>query len=147
MGTLWNEKDRADVLARLDNLQPELHPKWGRMTCPQMVAHMIESLRMTLGDLDVQGKRTPFRWPVVKQLAIYVVPFPKGAPTAPELLRQTPSDWPEKISETKELIKRFASSGDRNDWPDHPLFGHMSKRDWGVLAQRHFDHHLRQFGV
>ena len=29
----------------------------------------------------------------------------------------------------------------------HPAFGKLSPRAWGVLAWRHTDHHLRQFGV
>lgn len=29
----------------------------------------------------------------------------------------------------------------------HPSFGRMRPKDWDVLQYRHFDHHLRQFGV
>ena len=32
-------------------------------------------------------------------------------------------------------------------WPDHPAFGALSRRAWGVLIYRHMDHHLRQFGA
>lgn len=30
---------------------------------------------------------------------------------------------------------------------DHPIFGRMSVRDWGVLLYKHTDHHFRQFGI
>jgi hypothetical protein len=33
------------------------------------------------------------------------------------------------------------------EWPEHPAFGRMSRRVWGVLGYRHLDHHFRQFGV
>ncbi len=29
----------------------------------------------------------------------------------------------------------------------HPFFGSMTRSSWGVLGYKHFDHHLRQFGV
>ena len=29
----------------------------------------------------------------------------------------------------------------------HPLFGSMSRREWGVVTYKHVDHHLKQFGV
>jgi hypothetical protein len=32
-------------------------------------------------------------------------------------------------------------------WPAHPFFGLLGPHAWGVLTRRHFDHHLRQFGV
>jgi hypothetical protein len=28
-----------------------------------------------------------------------------------------------------------------------PLFGPLTGREWGALAYKHADHHLRQFGV
>ena len=33
------------------------------------------------------------------------------------------------------------------EWQEHPAFGRLARRAWGVLAYRHLDHHLRQFGV
>lgn len=32
-------------------------------------------------------------------------------------------------------------------WADHPAFGDINGKDYGVLLYRHFDHHLRQFGA
>ncbi|MEK7381556.1 MAG: DUF1569 domain-containing protein [Gemmatimonadota bacterium] len=29
----------------------------------------------------------------------------------------------------------------------HPAFGSMTKSSWGILAYKHIDHHLRQFGA
>jgi hypothetical protein len=36
---------------------------------------------MALGELTVKPKHLPIRYPPLKQLIIYVVPFPKSAPT------------------------------------------------------------------
>jgi hypothetical protein len=29
----------------------------------------------------------------------------------------------------------------------HPMFGKLTKKQWADLLKKHFDHHLRQFGV
>jgi hypothetical protein len=44
-------------------------------------------------------------------------------------------------------LARFDDQRARTDWPLHPIFGRMSLRAYGVLAYKHTDHHLRQFGV
>jgi hypothetical protein len=102
---------------------------------------------MAIGELSCADKRTPLRWPVVKQLVIYWAPFPKGAPTAPELLGRTPMTWSTEISELELLIDRVAGISPSFAWPPHPAFGTLSRRAWGVLIYRHMDHHLTQFGA
>ena len=56
------------------------------MNASGMMAHLNDSYRMVLGDLKVKSKNLPLRYPGIKQLVIYALPFPKGAPTAPELI-------------------------------------------------------------
>ena len=51
-----------------------------------MLAHLNDSYRMATGELKVKPKNLPLRYTPIKQLIIYVLPFPKGAPTAPELI-------------------------------------------------------------
>lgn len=84
---------RDDLHRRLKALTPDRKPGWGNFTAPKMVCHLTDGLRMTLGDLAVKPKRTPLRFPVIKQLVVYVLPFPKGVPTAPELLARAPAAW------------------------------------------------------
>jgi hypothetical protein len=47
----------------------------------------------------------------------------------------------------RELLDRAASARTTDTWPEHPAFGKLSTRAWGVLIYRHMDHHLRQFGA
>jgi hypothetical protein len=68
-------------------------------------------------------------------------------PTAPELLARAPTDWAANLAELLASIDRFAGRDATIAWPDHPAFGRMSGRQWGVLSYRHVDHHLRQFNV
>jgi hypothetical protein len=122
---------------------------WGRMTAPQMVCHLAESLKMALGELPVASKKMPIRYPPLKQFIIYLAPFPKNAPTAPELLARSAGSWAGDVADLQALVDRVSARGADAlaQWPDHPAFGRLSRRAWGVLVYRHMDHHLRQFGV
>ena len=145
--TLWNESDRRDLLERVNKLRPDMHPAWGKMNATQMITHLTDWMRMAIGDLKSAPKNKPMRYPVIKQLIIYVMPWPKGVPTAPELLAREASGWDDERSDFIKRLKSFETLKSKTDWPPHPAFGRLSIRTWGVLGYKHTDHHLRQFGV
>lgn len=147
MASMWNERDRAALTERLRHLDPRHPAAWGKMTCPQMVSHLIEALRMAFGELAPTPRHLPLRYPPLKQLVVYVLPIPRGVPTASELLSRVPADFPRDVAQLTALIGRFAAIPPDFRWPEHPAFGKLTRRAWGVLAWRHADHHLRQFGV
>ena len=147
MASLWSEPDRRALLDRLARIRPDTPPRWGRFDGPAMLAHVNDALRMMLGDLTPKPKRLPIRHFPLKQLLIYVLPFPKGVPTAPELLVRTRGAvWADEVKVFRALISRLALSSAAKAWPDHPAFGPMTRRAWGVLAYRHVSHHFTQFG-
>ena len=147
MKSLWQEPVRQEVLDRLTRLSPAHRPAWGRFTAPQMVAHVADALRMAFGDLPTASKRLPLRHPPLKQFVICWMPFPKSAPTARELVSRPPGEWDAELAACRALVERFGREAPGRAWPAHPAFGRMSARQWGVVAYRHLDHHLRQFGV
>ena len=146
MKSIWQKPSREKLERRLDKLTANTPAKWGKFTAPQMVCHLIEALRMGLGEIKVPPRNTPFKRFPLKQLIIYVAPFPKGAPTAPELLARQPQEWNGEVEQLKDLLSRFAGGSFKN-FPEHPAFGQLSRTAWGVLVYKHMDHHLRQFGV
>lgn len=148
MRSLWNPRDREDLLARLERLEPGAPARWGRFTAANMLAHLNDTLRMSSGILPTKLRRSPLRFPLVKQLVIYVAPWPKGVPTAPELLARTDrAAWEEERAAFPKVLEGFTSRPRGEPMPEHPAFGRLSRRTWGFLAYRHSDHHFRQFGV
>jgi hypothetical protein len=146
MRSLWNAHDRRRLAERIGRLAPDHAPLWGRMTAPQMVVHIAAAIRMATGELPVRPRRTPFRHPVIKQLLVYVVPFPKGLPTD-KALQADPRSWDADVADLLDTLERFASRDRSAPWPPHPAFGALGPHAWGVLTHRHLDHHLRQFGA
>ena len=147
MKTLWDADTRAGTLARIDRIDADTRPVWGTMTAERMLAHLAESLKMALGITRCESKMLPIRFFPLKQLILYVFPFPKGAPTAPELLAGEALPVDDRKREIHDLVGTFAAREGRSDWPVHPAFGGLSAKAWGALTAKHFDHHLRQFGV
>ena len=144
--TLYDDARRAELLRRLEALTPERVPRWGRMQAPQMVAHLLEAYRMPSGDLRIRRVAVPFR-ALVRWLMLYVLPFPKGAPTAPALLARVPASWEADVAALRAAIAATRRPAPGAPLGDHPLFGRMSADDWGVLLYKHSDHHFRQFGI
>jgi hypothetical protein len=147
MKTLWQEESRNELTSRLGRLSAESRPLWGKMNAPQMLAHLNNSLRMAKGELKAAPKNLPIRYPPLKQLIVYWLPFPKGSPTAPELINREPGDWALENAELCRHLVHFSTRSQTEKFPDHPAFGRMTPRAWGVLVYRHIDHHFRQFGV
>ncbi len=148
MPTLRNPADRAALIVRLERLSPDATPRWGRMNAQQMLAHVADGFRMAAGELPVRPKHVlPLRHFPLKHLMIYVLPFPKNVPTAPELLSRSPESIEFERGRIKELLATLGAFPDGAARADHPLFGKMNTTLWGALGHKHFDHHLRQFGV
>ncbi|CAN5706523.1 hypothetical protein BH23GEM6_BH23GEM6_11320 [soil metagenome] len=157
MPTLLNHEDSAALERRFSQLQSDTPARWGKFTAPQMLSHVIQSLGMMAGSVEMTSGPGPWvvrNWPL-KHLLIYVLPFPKGLPTSPELLARASlpvesaqETWPSELDALRQALEPLVMRGDRGTkWPDHVAFGPMSGRQWGVLQYRHLDHHLRQFGL
>ncbi len=82
MATFRDEATRQYLCHRVALLTTETKARWGKFTAAQMVAHLNDAMRMASGELPVKPKKLPIRYFALKQLILYVLPFPKGAPTA-----------------------------------------------------------------
>lgn len=147
MPTVWDPAARADLLRRARNLTAAHDARWGKFTAAGMLAHLNDATRMAIGELDVAAKAPSLlRMAPVRYLVIHVLPFPRSAPTAPQLLARTGgADLGRELESFAVLLEALGQAPALA--PSHPAFGPMTRHDWGVLALRHCDHHLRQFGV
>ena len=148
MGSILNESDRAAISDRLRSLEASSTRRWGSMDVVGMLRHLQLSARMALGELEVpSANKRVFQMFPLKHLIIYVFPFPKGAPTAPELKPDVAESLDEEREAVLELLERIGKGPRDGAGPAHPLFGPLSRREWGVATYKHTDHHLKQFGA
>ena len=149
MRSILNESDRAAIAGRMRSLSVSSAARWGRMSVTGMLQHLRLSAQMAVGELEVaSANKRPFQMFPLKHLILYALPFPKGAPTAPELLHpDEATSFEEEREAVLALLDRIGAGPQDGSGPEHPLFGPLSWREWGAVTYKHVDHHLKQFGA
>lgn len=151
MKNLLKNADREALIARLQNLRPDSQRRWGTMTAQQVMPHLTDPLRVAIGDRAAQPMNAIFSKPLISTLAVWWMPWPKGAPTAREFIQGEQGTPPVEFERDKQAlllsIHRFANHQTNEPYRANPVFGPLSRQAWGRLMWRHIDHHLRQFGV
>lgn len=146
MPSIRNAAARAGLAARLRRVTPTTTPGWGRFTAPQMVCHLSDQLRVALGEIPSRDRSTLLMRTAIKWLVVHTgFRAPPGkVRTSREMLTTSPGDWGADLATCEALLERLADSATP---AAHPAFGPLSPAEWGIVAWKHFDHHLRQFGV
>jgi hypothetical protein len=148
MGSILNEADRSAIVNRVRSLSVSSTARWGTMDVTGMLQHLRRSALMCLGELSIpSANKRAFQMFPLKHLILYVLPFPKGAPTAAELKPVGAASFEEERAALLELLERIGTGPREGMGSDHPLFGTLSWREWGVATYKHSDHHLKQFGA
>lgn len=148
MGSILNEGDREEIVRRMRSLSGSSDRRWGTLDVTGMLQHLRLSANMTLGELSLpSANKRAFQVFPLKHLILYVLPFPKGAPTAPGLKPSVAASFEEERTSLLELLERIGTGPSDGAGPEHPLFGPLTWREWGVVTYKHADHHLKQFGA
>jgi hypothetical protein len=155
--TLSSAADKQQILERLGRIQPSSQRRWGRMTASQMIVHLADSFRVTIGEKPASPAAisvTPIPLPrgFVKWVALELpLAWPHDLKTRPEVDPERggtrPQDFEADRNELLGLMNRFTRQPRDFEYQPHPMFGRMSDRDWQRWGYLHMDHHLRQFGV
>lgn len=149
MRTLRDPAFQAEIRARIEALTPESARQWGTMTAHGMVCHLIDAFHVALGEVAVKDRRTPFRFPPLKWLILYVLPIPKGRIETTHEFKQTqPGEWQADHARLLAQLDRFIAylASPESKANLHPAFGLLKPKQWARLVYIHMDHHLRQFG-
>ncbi len=150
MKTVRNQGDLAALINRIKRVRGQEQPLWGKMTVKQMMSHLVQAadlpFRAILPDKSGFVSRT-----FIKPLILYVLPMPKEVKTSPEFNQQEKGRKPQEFSADRAIV--IDAINDLGALPldyeclSHPMFGKMNAKEWALIAQKHIDHHLKQFGV
>jgi len=149
MNTLFNPADRDSLAQRFAELEPGTQRQWGKMDSAQMLRHCSIALGDLLGDRPVKqlflGKLIT---PLIRGHIFGEKPFRHNSPTDPLYVVSGSWDFETERARLATSIDRVVQRGTaKTDGMVHPFFGRLSGDQWGRLIYKHFDHHLRQFGV
>lgn len=153
MQTLAKERDKTEILRRLQALRPDSARRWGWMSAHQMVCHLLDSCHVATGEKYASPATGLLQRTAVKWIALYVpLRWPPGIPTRPEIDQQAGGgrrrgDFAADIAELEALLQSLCTRGKDLDGRTHPIFGRMSEAAWLRWGYLHSDHHLRRFGM
>lgn len=150
MKTIRNEGCRSELVRRLNGLDREAKALWGRMNVEQMLSHLAQTAEWPFGHSVPDSSNLVSRT-LIKNLVLYVLPVPKEVKTSTEVDQQRDGRPPQGFDQDRELvingINRLGTLAEDHDCREHPFFGKMSAKQWALLAHKHIDHHLKQFGA
>ena len=138
-----------EVMARLGRIQADAQPAWGALTRDRLVAHLVGAVRFSMGRLGAMPDQgTWFTRRIMKPLVLNgIVRIPKNVRTR-GAARQTPGGI-DNLETLHALLEEYLQlvQADELTPPPHPIFGPLDVDEWAKMHVRHFEHHLRQFGV
>ena len=144
--TFTNEQIQ-NFFFRVEKLNLESTPKFGKMNVNQMVCHCSDFFRLAL------GTKKALEYGVIDPKEIIelsrsgkTAPAPKGFGQV-EGNGTLPTDLENDKRILKAYIVQFAQIDKDYEFAEHPYFGFLSHERWTELAQYHLDYHLKQFGV
>ncbi|MCX6310494.1 MAG: DUF1569 domain-containing protein [Bacteroidetes bacterium] len=149
MKTIFDKAAYSELLMRIKQLQKNTSPLWGKMNSAQMLAHCNSTTEVALGDIMIpQSLMGKLIGGLFKKSFLSEKPFSKNGPTAAEFIMAEAKDFEKENERALLLLKRFHEGGEPGATKHpHAFFGKLTSKQWGETQWKHFDHHLRQFGV
>ena len=149
MESIFDPATFENIQGRLDKLTPSSQREWGTMEIAQMLAHISTPLEIALGDFKPRRKFIArIIGPFFKNVLIGKNPYKQGLPTDPTFKISDTRDFEKEKKRATDLLNRFYTTGKQSaEGRKHVFFGKMSANEWAIYTYKHFDHHLRQFGI
>lgn len=147
------DSDYAEqLIERVQCIPGDAAPAWGVLRPDALIEHFIWILCHAIGrSRRVPGCGTWFQRNFVKPLLLRgYIAMPKYMCLPEPLSRQgVIQREPGDIETLDVLIAEYLGlvQADELDPAPHPFFGPLSIDEWDRMHVRHFEHHLKQFGV
>lgn len=145
------EFDLVYLLGKLETLNADTTPSWGKMSSQRMVEHLCDALYMSRGigefELEVPEDR-------IEKMQLFLQ---SDKPMAQNIqVSFAKEDTPVRNENMELALDEFATAFvdymehfDEN--PSftalHPYYGELNIEKWNLLHAKHFAHHFKQFGL
>jgi hypothetical protein len=150
MLTIRNKTDRTKLIERINQLDGDEQPAWGKMTAEQVMSHLVQAGELPF-EASVADRSSFMSRTVIKPLIIYLLPMPKEVKISPDMDQQADGRKSRGFEKDRSILidalNKLGTLPLDHQCLAHPYFGKMSAKEWAVIAHKHTDHHLKQFGV
>ncbi len=152
MTDYFKPRERDILFRRIEGITPDMRSRDGRVTGHQLLGHLNNSLREICGLQKPKRPSNIFERTIGKWLVFYLIPWPESPPkTASQLsefvgrvnLASFANDHETFVS----LLKTFEYQSGNQSLEPHPIFGRLTKEEWGKVMFLHLDYHLTMFDI
>lgn len=150
MKSVFDKKDTAELIERINKLTPGAQPLWGKMNASQMLAHCNVTYELVYEDKHPKPKgfKKFLLKTFIKNLIVSEKPYKRSSQTAPEFIIKDDRNFEAEKKRLIDYIHKTQELGASYfDGKESHSFGPLSKTEWNNLFFKHLDHHLKQFGV
>jgi Protein of unknown function (DUF1569) len=148
MHNLFEPATAQEIIDRLNKVEATTTPRWGKMNAGQMMAHCQAPLDFYFSEKKMKRAFVGYLFGrMAKKRLFSDKPWAKNLPTAKAFVVTGHRNFEEERKRLIELVNRFSNEGYTVVSSTHPFFGRLSAQEWALLAYKHLDHHLQQFGA
>ncbi|MEM7037516.1 MAG: DUF1569 domain-containing protein [Bacteroidota bacterium] len=139
-----------ELVGRIEQLNNQTTPQWGKMSVGQMLAHVNVAYEMAFE--KPPAKHNFFMrfimMRMIKPIVVGPKPYKKNSRTAPAFKQTTEKDFNVEKERLFGYLKKTVDLGEKHfDGKVSNSFGPLTIKEWNTLFYKHLDHHLSQFGV
>ena len=150
MKSIFEKNIQQELIKRVNSLSAENKPQWGKMNLCQMLKHCTSWDEWTLG-INKPVYKQAFIGKLFGKIGLKRITkddsaLDKNTPTTNEFkIRESECDIELEKAKWIRLIEQYQHYN--NSDFIHMFFGKMTNEQIGIMAYKHADHHLRQFGA
>ena len=142
----------SEFIKKLNLLNANQTALWGKMSPQHMVEHLYKTLQASINEIEMKIFTEERKIPVFKKLFLGNRPFPKefmNPAIGPDLMKLECENLESAIKKLENVLNRYEQFFKDNPSikTAHPIFGYLRKEEWNIFHQKHFKHHLSQFGL
>ena len=150
MKNIFDKTITDEVIERINLLNSDSKPNWGKMSVDQMLAHCSVTYELDFEDKHPKPKGF-MKWMLktfIKKVVVSEKPYKKNGRTAPQFLITSEKDFNlEKDRLVVYILKAQELGPDYFNQKESHSFGKLSTAEWNNMFYKHLDHHLSQFDV
>lgn len=147
---IFTKSVSEEIVQRINKLNSDTQPVWGKMNAAQMLAHCNVAYEMVYENIHPRPNPL-FRFilkMLIKNKVVGETPFPHNSKTAPQFIIKDTKDFESEKQRLIDYINKTQQLGGKHfDNKESDSFGPLNKTEWNNMFYKHLDHHLSQFGV
>ena len=147
---VFDENVANELIGRIDSLNKDTKPVWGKMNVAQMMAHCSVTYDTIYENSSppAKGLKKFFLKTFIKGIVVGEKPYKRNGRTAPDYLIADERDFAKEKEKLKNYLLKAQQDGPVfYEGKESHSFGKLTIKEWNNMFYKHLDHHLTQFDV